>query len=158
MRWAADRADNLLRPSDGTTPLAYGTSIDQYRKSSVSSASPLRLVIMLYDGALRFMEAGKHAMLRGEIYAQNQNIQKAQSIITELMATLDMEQGGEVAGNLASLYSYIYNQLVQANIEDKPEHIDECVGLLRDLRESWAELEAESTARNAQPKEAGDAA
>ena len=138
--------------------MAYGSSIDQYRKSSVSSASPLRLVIMLYDGALRFMEAGKHAMQSGDIYVQNENIQKAQRIITELMATLDMEQGGEVAGNLSSLYSYIYNRLVEANMEDRPEHIDECVQLLRDLRESWAELETQSMVHDGQAKEAGGAA
>lgn len=124
--------------------MAYGSSIDQYRKSSVSSASPLRLVIMLYDGALRFIEAGKHAMNGGDIYAQNQNIQKAQSIVTELMATLDRDQGGEVAENLTSLYSYIYRRLVDANLEDKPELLDECAALLRDLRESWAKLEADS--------------
>ena len=47
--------------------MAYGTNIEQYRKSSVSSASPLRLVVMLYDGALRFMEAGKHAMNTGTV-------------------------------------------------------------------------------------------
>ena len=138
--------------------MAYGTNIDQYRKSSVSSASPLRLVVMLYDGALRFMEAGKHAMGKGDVYAQNENIQKAQSIITELMATLDMDQGGEVAGNLSSLYSYIYQRLVEANIEDKPEHIDECAQLLRDLRESWADLETQSMARDDQAQEANGAA
>ena len=66
--------------------MACGTNIDQYRKSSVSSASPLRLVVMLYDGAVRFMEAGKHAMNKGDVYAQNENIQKAQSIIAELLA------------------------------------------------------------------------
>jgi len=49
---------------------------------------------MLYDGAIRFMEAGKHAMQSGDIYVQNENVQKAQRIIAELMATLDMEQGG----------------------------------------------------------------
>ncbi|MCH7944420.1 MAG: flagellar export chaperone FliS [Armatimonadetes bacterium] len=104
------------------------------------------------------MEAGKHAMQSGDIYAQNENVQKAQRIIAELMATLDMEQGGEVAGNLSSLYSYIYNRLVEANMDDRPEHIDECVRLLRDLRESRAELETESKAHDGQAKEAGDAA
>jgi flagellar protein FliS len=120
------------------------TSIDQYRKSSIGSASPLQLVVMLYDGALRFMEAGKHAMLKKDVFAQNEALTKAERIVSELLATLDMNQGGEVAKNLLSIYTYVYNQLVTANIEDKPELIDECVAIMSDLRESWVELEAKS--------------
>lgn len=117
------------------------SSIDQYRKSSVSSASPLQLVIMLYDGALRFMEAGKHAMQKRDVFVQNENITKAERIISELLSTLDMEQGGEVAANLFSIYTYVYDKLVEANIEDKPALIDECTTILSELRESWVELE-----------------
>ena len=124
--------------------MAYSTRIDQYRKSSVSSASPLQLVVMLYDGSLRFMEAGKHAMLKKDVFQQNENITKAQRIVTELLATLDMDKGGDVAENLSNLYVYTYNKLVEANIEDKPEYIDECIEIMRELRESWAELEAKS--------------
>ena len=124
--------------------MAYGNRIDQYRKSSVSSASPLQLVIMLYDGSLRFMEAGKHAMVQKDIYVQNENITKAQRIVTELLATLDTKKGGEVALSLSQLYIYTYNRLVEANIEDKPEYIDECIAIISDLRESWVEIEANS--------------
>lgn len=120
--------------------MAY-SSIDQYRKSSVSSASPLQLVVMLYDGALRFMEAGKHAMQKRDVFAQNENITKAQRIISELLSTLDLDQGGEVASNLLSIYTYVYDRLVEANIEDKPEVIDECMTILSELRESWVAIE-----------------
>jgi flagellar protein FliS len=120
--------------------LAY-SSIDQYRKSSVSSASPLQLVVMLYDGALRFMEAGKHAMAKRDVFAQNENITKAQRILSELLSTLDLEQGGEVATNLMSIYTYVYDRLVEANIEDKPEIVDECITIMSELRESWVEIE-----------------
>jgi flagellar protein FliS len=120
------------------------SSIDQYRKSSVGAASPLQLVIMLYDGALRFMEAGRHAMLRRDVYNQNENITKAQRIVGELIATLDMEQGGEVAKNLVALYTYVYEKLVEANLEDKPELVQECATIVSELRESWVELERQS--------------
>jgi flagellar protein FliS len=123
------------------------TSIDQYRKSAVSAASPLQLVVMLYDGALRFMEAGKHAMLKRDVYVQNENITKAQRIVSELLSTLDLDQGGAVAKNLLSIYTYVYDRLVEANIEDKPEIIDECVAIMSDLRESWVELEQLSKPR-----------
>ncbi len=117
------------------------SSIDQYRKSAVSGASPLQLVIMLYDGALRFMEAGRHAMLKREVYQQNDNLTKAQRIISELLSTLDLQQGGEVAKNLFSIYTYVYDKLVEANLEDKPEIVEECTTILSELRESWVELE-----------------
>ena len=132
------------------------SSIDQYRKSAVSGASPLQLVIMLYDGALRFMEAGKHAMLKRDVFSQNENLTKAERIISELLSTLDMEQGGDVAKNLFSIYTYVYDKLVEANIEDKHELIDECSTILSELRESWVELERLS--RTSAIVEAPDAA
>lgn len=121
--------------------MGYKTSIDQYRKSSVAGASPLQLVVMLYDGALRFMEAGRHAMLSRNVYAQNDNITKAQKVISELLSTLDLEKGGKVGENLFSLYTYVYNRLVDANLEDKPELVAECIVIMSDLRESWVEIE-----------------
>lgn len=118
--------------------------IDQYRKSAVTTASPLQLVIMLYDGALRFMEAGKHSMRLQDRFEQNESLKKAQRILTELLSTLDTEKGGEVAKNLFSLYSYAHSRLVDANLEDDPEPIDECIEIISKLRESWVDLEQQS--------------
>src|SRR4051794_38624400 len=94
--------------------VAYGKHVQEYQKGAVNGASPLQLVVMLYDGALRFMEAGKFAMASKDLDKQNHNLKKAQSIISELMACLDMNQGGEVATNLMSLYNYTILQLVEA--------------------------------------------
>jgi flagellar secretion chaperone FliS len=121
--------------------LAYGRHVHEYQKGAVNGASPLQLVIMLYDGALRFLEAGKHAMVRGEIAKQNDNLQRAQKIVVELMSCLDMKQGGDVAKNLLALYTYVLNELVMANIQDKPEPVERCIKVLSDLRESWAQVE-----------------
>ncbi len=127
--------------------MAYGSNyIDQYRKAAVNTASPLQLIIMLYDGALRFMNAGKAAMERHDLFEQNKNLQKAQKIVAELMSCLNMEAGGEVAQNLLSLYTFVYNRLVMANVEEKPEYIDECDRVLRELRESWAIIDANQRA------------
>ncbi|MCG9895871.1 MAG: flagellar export chaperone FliS [Fimbriimonadaceae bacterium] len=116
--------------------------LEQYRKSAVGGASPLQLVVMLYDGALRFMEAGRQAMLKKDLELQNDRLQRAQKIISELIATLDMEKGGEVAQNLLALYSFCYNRLVEANIEDRPEYIEHAQQVFSQLRESWAQLDA----------------
>lgn len=120
-----------------------GQYVNEYRKSAVNGASPLQLVIMLYDGALRFMNLGKVAMLQRNVEEQNASLQRAQKIIVELMSCLDMEQGKEISQNLFALYTYIYNQLVAANIEDKPEVIDNCMEILSGLRESWVVLESQ---------------
>lgn len=121
--------------------MANGRFAHEYRKSAVNGASPLQLIVMLYDGALRFMEAGKHAMESGDLEKQNDNLQRAQRILMELMSCLDMEQGGEIATNLLALYSYVLNELVQGNLEDKPEHIERCMQIISELRESWVLLE-----------------
>ncbi len=154
MKSRAFPTDNLTRNhSVSGRHLGTKSSIDQYRKNSVAGASPLQLVVMLYDGTLRFMEAGRHAMLANDRYAQNDNITKAQKIISELLATLDLEKGGEVGENLFSLYTYVYNSLVEANLDDKPELVVECIEIMSDLRESWVELER--SARQLSPTKPG---
>jgi len=96
---------------------------------------------MLYDGAIRFMEAGKYGIEHKDLELQNQNLQKAQRIVMELMSCLDMDKGGEIAKNLLALYSYVLNELVEANVGDKIEPIDRCIKILCELRESWVEVE-----------------
>lgn len=99
---------------------------------------------MLYDGALRFMEGGKYAMAQKDLEKQNANLLRAQKIFGELITCLDMEKGGEIARNLLGLYGYCVNQLVEANVYDRPENIDVCIRIMSDLRESWVVLERQS--------------
>ncbi len=96
---------------------------------------------MLYDGALRFMEAGKHAMKLRDIERQNKSLKQAQKIVRELTSCLDMQNGGEIAKNLFGLYVYVNNELVSANVEDKVEPIDRSIRILSELRESWVAIE-----------------
>jgi flagellar protein FliS len=96
---------------------------------------------MLYDGALKYMEAGKHAVLTSDLQKQNEYLQRAQKIVMELMSCLDMKQGGDIAKNLLALYTYVLNELVQANIHDDIAPIDRSMKILSDLRESWVTIE-----------------
>lgn len=120
--------------------MANGRIAHEYRKNAVNGASPLQLVIMLYDGALRFMEAGRHAMAHGDLPRQNDQLQRAQKIVMELMACVDLEKGGDIAKNLLSLYTYVLDELVKANVEDNAERIERGMRVMRDLRESWAQI------------------
>jgi flagellar protein FliS len=121
--------------------LANGRFVQEYRKGAVNGASPLQLVIMLYDGALRFMEVAKHAMGQKDLEKQNDSLQRAQKIVMELMSCLDMEKGGEIATNLLALYTYALEQLVQGNMKDDVAAIDRVITIFSELRESWVEIE-----------------
>ena len=115
--------------------------IKQYQKSQIATASPEKILIMLYDGAIQYLNVAKTVI--GEP-RNSENIQKihnnilgAQKIITEFMNTLDMEIGGEVAQNLYDLYNYLYNRLVEANIKKDESLIDEDLIHIKGLREKW---------------------
>jgi len=123
--------------------LSFNKQLEEYKKQTVNGATPVQLVIMLYDGALRFMEKGKSAVIRKDYNEQNQYLQKAQNIIIELMSCLDMERGGEISANLLSLYSYVLQQLIDANVKDLTEPIDQSMTVLSELRESWRAIESQ---------------
>ncbi len=129
--------------------MAYSRNLDEYRKSAVGGASPVGLVVMLYDGALRFMEQGKAAMEAGDLAGQNAALQRAQKIVMELMSALDLRKGGDVAKNLMALYSYVLDELVGANLEDRPARVVSAMATMAELRQGWAELERQTRAASA---------
>jgi flagellar secretion chaperone FliS len=116
-----------------------------YQAQSVLTASPGQLILMLYDGALRFLthardalEAPEHTPRRIEIV--NTNLLKAQNIIAELQASLNHEAGGDYSANLDRLYDYYLRRLLEANLKKKVEPVIEVEGLVRQLRDGWAEM------------------
>lgn len=108
------------------------------------SASPVQLVVMLYDGSLRFMEEGKRAIIAKDLATQNAKLQRAQKIVMELMSTLNFNAGGEISKNLLSLYSFVLNELVEGNMNDDPDRIDVAMKTMSELREGWVTIEAQS--------------
>ena len=118
--------------------------LQSYRKVTTQTAPPEHLVLMLYDGAINFLERG----LMGFNYSDvlefnltiNNNVQRAQAIIYEMNARLDMKKGGEIAENFRRLYTYLYRRLQEANLKKKKPPIEEVIGHLRELREGWAEM------------------
>lgn len=82
-------------------------------------------------------------MEQANLPEQNKNLQRAQKIISELISCLDLAKGGEVAQNLLALYTYCYNRLVEANVEDDAIGIDQVSAVLTNLRSGWVELEME---------------
>ena len=110
-----------------------------YQSNSVLTASPEQLVVMLYDGALRFSRRALMAWDNGDRGAVTQAIGRVTAIINELNVTLDMEVGGEIAENLRSLYVFMARYLTEAVVENDPEKVRRVMGMLLELREAFAE-------------------
>lgn len=110
---------------------------EAYRHTQVVSGSPLELVVMLYDGALRFMHAAQEAIARGDIPARRTAVSRALAIISELQSTLNMEHGGDIAVSLDDLYRYASLRLLDATARNDAAPIEEAIGIFRTLREGW---------------------
>ena len=128
----------------------------EYLERQVQSASPAERVVLAYDGAIRFLLAARRAIDEGNIEARFINNKKAADIISYLMETLDLEQGGEVAENLQRLYFYMFRKLVEVDVKNSTEAVDDVIGHLKKLRASWEKL-AKGSAQPAQNSEAGSA-
>ncbi|PJN58915.1 Flagellar protein FliS [Paenibacillus sp. GM1FR] len=109
---------------------------EKYKQSSVQTSTPGQLVIMLYDGAIRFTKTGLEGIEARDYSKANVNLGKAQTIISELMSTLN--QSYPVAKTLFSLYEYMNYLLIQANIKKDSKYGEEVLGYLQELRETWA--------------------
>ena len=112
-----------------------------YTESSVLTAPPERLVVMLYDGAIRFLSQAAVALRaqNGRVFLDR--VQRGEAIITELNLTLDMRQG-EVAERLRSIYQFCNMHLAAATMEGDPSKVDDVIRLLGELREAWQQIAA----------------
>jgi len=108
----------------------------KYMVNSIETATPLMLIIMLYDEAIKMCSLAVQDMGINKESVHNKLI-KAQKIVTELTVSLNMEVGGDVAENLKSLYIYMHMKLVEANIENDKDKVEEVLKYLKDLREAW---------------------
>ena len=128
----------------------------EYLERQVQSASPAERVVLAYDGAIRFLLAARRAIDENNIEARFINNKKAADIISYLMETLDMEQGGEIAERLQRLYFYMLRKLVEVDVKNSHEAIDDVIGHLKKLRSSWEQI-SKGPAQPAQNTEASSA-
>ncbi|MCI8771253.1 MAG: flagellar export chaperone FliS [Lachnospiraceae bacterium] len=109
-----------------------------YQQGSVKTASPAKLTLMLYDGAVRFCNIAKEAIAAGDFEKANTNIMKAEKIIVELRVTLDMKY--PVAKEFDTVYDYIYRRLVEANMKKNQTVLDDALKHIKTMRETWKEV------------------
>lgn len=110
---------------------------DKYRQSSVQTATPAQLLLMMYDGAIKFVRGGLEGLKDSNYQNANTFLNKAQTIVSELIVTLDYSF--EVSKGLAAMYEYINYLLVQANIKKEAGPAEEALGYLVELRETWSQ-------------------
>ncbi len=111
--------------------------IAAYQNAAITTQSKGRLIVLLYDGAVKFLKLAIRELDARNYEAKGRFIGRAQDIINELNAVLDMEAGGEVAANLRKLYSFMNRRLSEANTNRDPQIIHEVITLMEELNKSW---------------------
>lgn len=111
--------------------------LKEYKKNQVETATPEKILILLYDGAIQYLNRAKVALKQENQSQFFSNLIGCEKIIMEFMNTLDMESGGSLAENLYRLYEYLYNTLVKTGLNKQVSGIDEVLRHLTSLRETW---------------------
>ena len=137
--------------------MAYTNAISSYKETRVKTASQGQLIIMLYEEAVKHLDRGLELLalntegkkIPGNIEKISKAILKAQEIVTELTVSLDFGQGGEIAKNLFSLYTWFNRELLQANISHDSYRITAVRNQINELKSAWAEIAAKNSTENA---------
>jgi flagellar protein FliS len=123
-----------------------------YQRVQTETATGGQLIVLLYDGCIRFLGRAEQHRADGDIDGFRAMSRRTQQIVTELMASLDQSGDAGMAGNLFNLYVYINRRIGEADYKRDPQAIPEVIGLLRDLRAAWAEAIQASDARPVQSR------
>ncbi len=115
------------------------TPYDKYKETQIKTANQGKLIIMLYDGAIKFLTQAKESLAKKDVEESHNKIVRAQDIIMELLLSLNM-QAGQIAHKLYNLYLYMNKKLMEANVYKKVEPVDEVLKMLLDLKEVWSDV------------------
>ena len=118
----------------------------KYKEVDTSTATPLHLVVMLYDAAICSLEEARGCMERKDIYGRCKAVNKCSSVLSELQASLNLREGGDIASTLNRLYEYMRMTLLRASTEQNPNLVVEVLGLLESLRSAWRQVDSGAAA------------
>ena len=124
------------------------TAHKQYKQVQVKTANKGKLVVMLFQGCVKFLRLAKKSIDEENIDDANNYIIRSQDIIRELMNTLDMEKGGDVAGNLYQLYDFMIRKLIEANVDKDAEKIEFVEDMMLELLDSWKQIVNQQSNKN----------
>ena len=117
------------------------SNLNQYKKIEVETNDPIKLIIMLFEGAINFTEKAKLRLQENNMADKGILISKTLAIVSELQGSLNMDRGGEVAGNMDRIYTYIRDRLVEANQKNDQAMLDEVLNHLRVLKSAWEQAQ-----------------
>lgn len=131
----------------------YNNSLSHYQKVEVETTDSLKLIIMLYEGGISFLEQAKLRIKENKVADKGILISKVMAIVSELQSSLDLKKGGEVAGNIDRIYSYLRERLIEANLKSDEKIVDEVLHHMRTLKEAWVQVRNKE--QNLEQPEAG---
>lgn len=114
--------------------------IRQYKKTVLVTTDRVQIIYMLYEGALNHLKIARRKIENGDIVAKGHHFSKATLIISELSNVLDMEKGGEISRNLRSLYEYVLQRLLYANLNNDITAIEDSERVIETLKSGWKEM------------------
>jgi flagellar protein FliS len=115
-------------------------ALNSYTQAKVMGGSPVEMIIMLYDGAIEYLNKAATGITMRNLQVKLKYVNRTMAIVQELDRSLNMEAGGEVAVNLRNLYTYMMTEIVMANIKNDGDKLVHVSGLLANLREGWLEV------------------
>lgn len=121
--------------------MVMSNAYEKYKTQEVSMASPMALIVMLYNGCIKQLKLSRMAIEKKEYEEANSILKKAQDILTELMSSLDFKY--EISNNLMALYRFMYGEIVRINASKNAEKIAPVISILSDLRDAWVKVEKE---------------
>ena len=124
-----------------------------YRQIEVNGSNRLQLVVMLYDGAIRFLGEAKVCLAKNDTRGRNKAVNRTLAILGELQSTLRMDEGGEIAQSLDRLYNYMTNGILDSNLKGVPNGFDESIRLLRILNSAWTQIANQTERSIATPEQ-----
>ena len=120
-------------------PAAVPKGYESYKQTAVETATPEKLLIMLYNAGIKHLHQAEQALTVKDYQSAHNSLTRVQDIITELNITLDMEQGGEIAFNLRELYNFYNNEVIQANLKKDPSRLIPVREFFETFRDVWIE-------------------
>lgn len=119
---------------------------NRYNQVAVETTDQRGLILICYDEAIFSLQKGKDCYLKSQFEEKARSFNRAKDLISELMVSLNLEAGGQIARNLKSLYRYILNNIDRADLEKNFKLMDRLIAMLSELRSAWAEIDTRPSA------------
>ena len=114
--------------------------ITGYKKTVLATTDRVQIILMLYEGILNHIKIAKQKVERGDVLTKGTHLSKATLIVTELSNILDMEKGGEISQSLRSLYNYVVQRLIYANLNNDLTALEEAEKVIGTIKDGWKEM------------------